>query len=188
MTGLIDKIRPVALYILLLIAGLYAGIHFSSMMNPSIFGIINLAGDRMPSVQWAASWQVTDGFMRVRMGILGPIMLITYLITLLLFFRRWRSATFWLVLISFGFFITDVVLTVIQQIPINQYIEHLDFRHLTPAQIARINEIHPQVIQNFRSREVFSLLGFILVTLTPFLYRNISKHRGVTTQFLQNHP
>lgn len=55
------------LFLLLIITEFYAGIHFSSLMNPSIFGIINPAGDLMPSMQWAESWQITDGFMGARM-------------------------------------------------------------------------------------------------------------------------
>jgi hypothetical protein len=169
MAQFINHIRPVALFLLLIVTGFYAGIHFASLMNPSLFGIINPAGDRMPAVQWAATWQVTDGFMRVRMGIFGPVIQITYLVTLLLFIRQWRSAVFWLVLAAFGLFMADVVLTITRQIPINRYIEHLDFRYLTPQQVARINDIHPQVIHNFEGRELLSLLGFALVSLTPFL-------------------
>ncbi|AXE16510.1 hypothetical protein DR864_01590 [Runella rosea] len=174
MTLLINSIRPVALYFLLLISGIYAGLHFSGMINPLVFGVINAKGDLMNSVDWAKSWQITDGFMRVRMGVVGPIILFSYLISLLLFIKKWRTPVFWLILAAFGLFIADVMLTGNQQIPINRYIETLDFQHLTAEQVAKINEIHPQVIKNFQSREWFSILGFVLVALTPF----VSKPHG----------
>lgn len=169
MNQIIDKIRPIALYLLVLISGLYAGLHFTGMMNPSVFGIINSNGDKMTPAAWAATWQITDGFMRVRMGVFGPIIQFGYLLTLLLFIRQWRSIRFWLIVVAFGLFVADVVLTIQQQIPINRYIEGLNFQHLTPEQTKRLAIMHPQVIRNFSSREWFSLVGFLLVAVAPFL-------------------
>jgi hypothetical protein len=171
MNAFVDKIRTVALYIMILISGFYAGLHFTGMMNPSVFGIINTNGNMMPATQWAESWQITDGFMRGRMGVFGPIIQFGYIITLLLFIRKWQSRVFWLILVAFGLFIADVVLTVNQQIPINRYIETLDFQHLTAEQVAKINEMHPQVIKNFQRREWFAILGFVLVAACPFLIK-----------------
>lgn len=170
MKKIINITRPMALYLLVLISGGYAGLHFTTMMNPSVFGIINSSGDLMGSTQWASSWQITDRFMRVRMSIFGPMIQFFYIITLLLFIRRWRNTVFWLILISFVLFIADVVLTITQQIPINRYIESLDFQHLTAEQIKKIQEIHPKVIENFRGRELFSIVSFLLITLTPFFW------------------
>lgn len=175
MNVVIDKLRPVALYALILISGIYAGLHFSGMINPLVFGIINAKGDLMNSVEWAKTWQITDGFMRVRMGVFGPIILWAYVLTILLFIKKWRTSSFWLIVAAFGLFIADVVLTGNQQIPINRYIETLDFQHLTAEQVAKINKMHPQVIKNFQSREWFSILGFVLVALTPFISKSSSK-------------
>lgn len=172
MNQIIDKIRPVSLYILVLISGLYAGLHVSGMINPLVFGVINPAGGLMPAVQWAESWQITDGFMRVRMAVAGPIMLVSYILPLLLFIRQWRSLTFWLILIAFGLLIADMFLTGQQQIPINRYIEAIDFRKVTPEQAKILAHMHPQVIKNFASREWFGIVGFVLVALTPFLRIN----------------
>lgn len=175
MTKIINIARPIALYLLVLVSGGYAGIHFASMMNPSIFGITNSSGDLMDSTQWAASWQITDGFMRVRMGVFGPMMQVVYLITLLLFIRRWSNIVFWLILISFGLFVADIVLTITQQIPINRYIESLDFRHLNSEQIKRVGEMHLKVIQNFKGRELFSIVSFLLIAFTPFFWAKSSR-------------
>lgn len=172
---IIDSIRPVALYLLILISGIYAGLHFSGMINPLVFGVINAKGDLMNSVDWAKSWQITDGFMRVRMGVFGPIILWGYVLTILLFIKRWRTPVLWLILAAFGLFMADVILTGKQQIPINRFIETLDFQHLTAEQVAKINEMHPQVIKNFQSREWFAILGFVLVALTPFVSNRTSK-------------
>jgi hypothetical protein len=175
MSIIIDKIRPVVLYLMLLISGFYAGLHFTGMMNPSVFGIINANGEMMPATQWAESWQITDGFMRVRMGVFGPIIQFGYIITLLLFIQKWRSLVFWLIFIAFGLFIADVVLTINQQIPINRYIEKLDFRHLTAKQIAEVGKMHKLVIENFKSREWFAIASFVLMALTPFVPNSTSK-------------
>lgn len=175
MNALIDKIRPVLLYIVLLNAGLYAGIHLEGILDPIAFGIINLKGDLMPSTEWAAHWQIIDGFMRVRMGVFGPIILCSYVIAILFFVKRWKSPVFWLLLAAFGLFVADIILTTQQQIPINRYIETLDFKHLTAEQVAKINEMHPQVIKNFQGREWFSILGFLLVALAPFVSTPVSK-------------
>jgi hypothetical protein len=98
-----------------------------------------------------------------------------YVLTILLFIKKWRTPSFWLILGALGLFIADVLLTGNQQIPINRYIETLDFQHLTAEQVAKVNEMHPQVIKNFQSREWFSILGFVLVTLAAFVPKSISK-------------
>lgn len=171
MTLIINKLRPIFLYIALLNAGLYAGLHFTGMMNPLVFGIKNLNGEMMSAVEWARYWQMVDGFMRVRMEVFGPIMLWTYVITLLLFVRRWKSIVFWLLLAALGLLIADIAFTVNQQIPINRFIEKLDFNHLSNDQANTLAKMHPQVIENFKSREWFAIIAFVLVALCPFLYR-----------------
>jgi hypothetical protein len=88
MKKILYPIQTIALYLMLLIAAGYAGIHFSSLMNPSIFGFINPQGDLMAPENWAASWQLTDGFMRARMGVYGPIIMYGYVITLILLFAN----------------------------------------------------------------------------------------------------
>ncbi|WP_164490226.1 hypothetical protein [Runella sp. SP2] len=40
---------------------------------------------------------------------------------------------------------------------------------LTAEQVAKINEMHPQVIKNFQGREWFSILFFLLLAACPFL-------------------
>lgn len=168
MSQLIDKLRPVFLYIALLNAGLYAGIHFEGILDPLAFGVINLNGDQMPSVEWARQWKIIDGFMRVRMGVFGPIILWTYILTILLFIRRWKSPVFWLLVVAFGLFIADVGLTMSHQMPINEYIQKVDFTKLTAEQTQTLDLMHQQVIENFKGREWFAILGFALVALAPF--------------------
>lgn len=167
--NLVAIAQRVTLILLLIVTGLYAGIHFSGMLNPSIFGIINPAGDLMPSVQWAKSWQITDGFMGTRMQEFGPLILVTHLLTTLLFVDQWRKPVFWLLLMACALFFADLFFTVQNQVPINQYIQTLNFDHLTAEQLRQINSIHPTVIANFQKREFFPIISFGLVALTPFL-------------------
>ncbi|GAB2558665.1 hypothetical protein [Spirosoma aerophilum] len=69
-------------------------------------------------------------------------------------------------------FFFDLFFTIQNQVPINQYIQTLNFDHLTAKQIRKINTIHPTVIANFQKRELFSIVSFVLVALTPFLRHN----------------
>lgn len=110
MNTIMDRLRPIFLYIVLLNAGLYAGLHFDGILDPSTFGVINFKGELMPSVEWAKRWKIVDSFMSVRMAIFGPIILWSYVITILIFVKRWKSLGFWLLEAAFGLFITDVLL------------------------------------------------------------------------------
>jgi hypothetical protein len=175
MNKIIDKIRSVLLYVVLINAGLYAGLHIAGILDPSVFGIINPKGDLMPSVEWAKRWQIVNSFMSVRMAVVGPIILLSYLLTILLFVKRWKSLFFLFLVAAFGLFIADILLTGLHQVQINQYIAELDFNNITPAQAKTLAEMHPQVIRNFKSREWFSILGFVLVALTPFVSKSTSK-------------
>ena len=170
MKKILYPIQTIALYLILLIAGGYGGLHVSGLLDPSVFGVINPAGDLMPPETFAAAWQWTDGFMRVRMGSCGPIIMYGYIITLILFVREWRNPVFWLLLLAFGLFMADVFLTISKQMPINEYIQSIDVKHLDAVDLKKISGLNRQVIQNFKSREWFSLLGFALVALTPFLW------------------
>jgi hypothetical protein len=172
MNTIIDRLRPVFLYVVLLNAGLYAGLHFAGILDPSIFGIINFNGNLMPSVEWAKRWQIVDGFMGVRMAVFGPIILWSYVITILLFVKRWKSLVFWLLVAAFGLFIADVALTLNFQVPINQYIQKIDFNNVTAEQAKTLGKMHLQVIKNFGGREWLSILGFALVAACSFLWKS----------------
>lgn len=168
----IATIQSGLLFVLIIASGFYAGLHFTSLMNPAIFGIINPAGDLMPSVQWAESWQITDGFMGARMRVFGPQIGILYLLTIGLFSGQWRKPVLWLLVGAFALFFGDLFFTIQNQVPINKYIQTLNFDHLTADQIHRINALHPLVIANFEKREMLAIVSFVLVALTPFLRSN----------------
>ncbi len=171
MNTIIDRLRPIFLYIVLLNAGLYAGLHFDGILDPSTFGVINFKGELMPSVEWAKRWKIVDSFMSVRMAVAGPIILWSYVITILLFIKRWKSPVFWLLVVAFGLFIADIVLTGLYQVSINEYIRKIDFNNVTAEQTKMLGEMHRQVIKNFGGREWFSILGFMLVAACPFVWK-----------------
>lgn len=169
MNTIIDRLRPVFLFIVLLNAGLYAGLHFDGILDPSTFGVINFKGDLMPSVEWAKRWKIIDSFMSVRMGVWGPILLWSYVITILLFIKRWKSPVFGLLVGALGLFVADIVLTVLYQVPINEYIRQIDFNNLTAEQTKTLGQMHRQVIKNFSGREWLSIVSFVLVALIHFI-------------------
>lgn len=176
MNTFLQKARPIALFMAINLVGLYAGMHFFILMNPSVLGIKNLTGELMTPQQWAATWQLTDGFMRERMSVFGPIVLVLFILTLFLFISAWRSIAFWLILVAFGVLIADVVLTATYQFPINDYVHSIDTNHLNSAQIQKLATMHDQQLQNFRNREFFSLLSFLLISLAPFTLNRLSKN------------
>jgi hypothetical protein len=162
---ILTYLKPFSLLFVLIVIGLYAGFHFFGVMNPSVYGIANANGEILDSVVFAKNWQMTDNFMRVRMAVFGPIILICHIIALLLFIKEWRKITFWMITISLVLFICDIIFTTTVQFPINQYIVSLDLNHLTNDQVLKLKEMHPQLIKNFKNREYFSLIGFLAMSV-----------------------
>ena len=162
MTAVLSSLQKVFLYLMLLLIGLYAGMLFYHEMAP--------VETQMNPIEYAKYWKIVDGtFMHARMGIMGPIMLIMFILTIVLYLKDWKSLTFLFLVLSFIAFFLDVRLTVTQQLPINAFINQLDLKSITEIQIKQLTQYQATAIANFETRFVHGIISFVLLCLTPFL-------------------
>ncbi len=161
MSRLLITIRSILLYALLLIIGLYAGMHFFHEMCP--------VETQLTPLEYARYWKIVDGtFMHRRMGVMGPLMIGLFVVNIIFNVKNWKSLGFLLLLLSFVAFGLDVAFTVTEQLPINEFINGLDLEHLTPNTMAALARAQHTAIANFESRFVLSMSSFASLGLALF--------------------
>lgn len=157
----LSTIQKVFLYLMLVLIGLYAGMLFFHEMAP--------VETQLNPIEYAKYWKIVDGtFMHTRMGIMGPGMMIMFIITILLFIKDWKSLTFLFLVLSFIAFALDIHLTVTQHLPINAFINELDLENMTELQTKQLTVYQSTSISNFETRFVYGIISFVLLCLTPF--------------------
>ena len=162
MTTFFTFIQKIFLYLLLVIIGLYAGMLFFHEMCP--------VETQLTPLEYANYWRIADGiFMHNRMSIMGPIMMGLYVVTVLVFIKKWKSLAFVFLAVSFILFVLDVIYFNIEQAPINEYISRLDLKNITGEQLKEIGEMQIKSIANFHTRFYYGILSFLLLCITPFL-------------------
>jgi hypothetical protein len=166
-TQILSNARQLTLYLLIVMTGLYAGLHFAGVMAP--------VQSKMSVTEYTSYWQIVDGYMGQRMPIFGLIFLGLYALSILLFIKKWKTTTFWIILVGFVLLLSDMVLTGKQQIPINQYIQSVDAKNLTIDQLTTLEGMKSQAEKNFGARDMLSIVSFALLSLTPFLLLRESK-------------
>jgi hypothetical protein len=166
-TQILSNARQLTLYLLIVMTGLYAGLHFAGVMAP--------VQSKMSVTEYTSYWQIVDGYMGKRMPIFGLIFLGLYALSILLFIKKWRTITFWIILVGFVLLLSDMVLTGKQQIPINQYIQSVDAKNLTIDQLTTLEGMKNKAEKNFGTRDILSIISFVLLSLTPFLLLRQSK-------------
>ena len=166
-TQILSNVRQVTLYLLIVMTGLYAGLHFAGVLAP--------VQNKMSVTEYTSYWQIVDGYMGKRMPIFGMIFLALFALNLLLFIKKWKTVTFWIILIGLALLLSDMVLTGKQQIPINQYIQSVDVKNLTSDQLSTLEGMKKQAAKNFETRDMLSIVSFALLSLTPFLLLRQSK-------------
>lgn len=124
---------------------------------------------KMTVTEYTPYWQIVDGFMGQRMPIFGQIFYGLFAINILLFVKKWKTVTFWIILICLALLLWDMILTIKLQIPINQYIQSVDANNLTSDQRATLEGMKSQAEKNFGTRVLLSIASFTLLSLTPFL-------------------
>ena len=160
-TDILSTVRQVTLYLLIIMTGLYAGIHFAGVMAP--------VQSKMTVTEYTRYWQIVDGYMGKRMPIFGLCFLGLYVLNILLFIKKWKTTTFWIIIIGLVLLLSDMILTGKQQIPINQYIQSVDAKNLTTDQLTTLGLMKEQAESNFGIRDMLSIISFTLISLTPFL-------------------
>ena len=160
-TQILSNVRQVTLYLLIVMTGLYAGLHFAGVLAP--------VQNKMSVTEYTFYWQIVDGYMGQRMPIFGMIFLALFALNLLLFIKKWKTTTFWIIIIGLVLLLSDMILTAKQQIPINQYIQSVDAKNLTTHQLTTLGRMKEQAESNFGTRDMLSIVSFALLSLTPFL-------------------
>ncbi|PSR54985.1 hypothetical protein AHMF7605_16475 [Adhaeribacter arboris] len=161
MSRFIFLVKNVLLYLLLLIVGLYAGMHFFHEMCP--------VETQLTPLEYGRYWKIVDGtFMHSRMGVMGPLMIGLFGLNLALHLKNWKSLTFLLLMVSFVFFGLDVAFTVKKQLPINTYINQLDLQNMTPNDLTELARVQTIAIANFQNRLVLALASFATLCIIPF--------------------
>ena len=106
--------------------------------------------------------------MHKRMAIMGPAMGILFIITILLFIKNWRSPVFLCLVLAFIAFLTDIIFTLKEQLPINTFINELNLTHITSQQLRQLATYQADSIRNFDTRFIYGSVSFLLLCLTPF--------------------
>jgi hypothetical protein len=159
---LLLKGRFASLYALNLMSFIYAGL--------GIFFVFCPFEDHFTTLDFLKYWQIVDGYMGKRMPIFGNIWLILFVLNLILFFKtRKESPIFWIIIGAFALVIADMAFTIKSQVPLNQYIQTLDFNNLTNEQSNQLQSLRDQDVKNFNFRHYLQWGQFILMSFTPYL-------------------
>ncbi len=168
MKAIFSTVQKIFLYLMLVLIGLYAGMLFYHEMAP--------VETQMNPIEYAKYWKIVDGtFMHARMAIMGPAMMILFIVTIVLFIKDWKSLTFLFLVLSFVAFFLDIRLTVTQQLPINAFINQLDLKSINELQINQLTAYQATAIANFETRFVHGIISFVLLCLTPFFLPKLIK-------------
>ncbi|RPD39520.1 anthrone oxygenase family protein [Chitinophaga barathri] len=146
-----------------LLSGFSGGIGFFTAMggNPALASL----SDR----GFAEYWQHIDSFMGARMPVFGPILLLSVLVSTILLFSEWRTASFWLMLSAFLAVMGDVVFTLNVNHPLNQLIQGWDLNNLP----ANVEEIKMKVVKAFNVRMLLMMGAFVLVVFAVWTRKKI---------------
>jgi uncharacterized membrane protein len=160
-----DKIRVVALALVLLVSGLSAG----QMYNEEIGGQPVLAS--LSDRAYVEYWQALDKLMSVRMPAVGLGSLAVFVFALLVLYRWRKTWPYWLVVAAFLFTVADAVVTVTQQVPINQQIQGLQPER-RPADVGKYKVA---TAEHFRIRAGLRIAAFPCVIIAAL---SISQRRS----------
>lgn len=164
-----SKLRFASLYLLNLMSFTYAGL--------AVFFIFCPFEAHFSTIDFLKYWQIVDGYMGKRMPIFGNIWLVLFILNLIIFFKtRKISPIFWLVVGAFVLVVGEIAFTIKNQLPLNQYIQSLDFNNLTPEQSNQLQSLRDKDVANFSFRHYLQWGQFILMSFTPYLLHKINQN------------
>jgi uncharacterized membrane protein len=142
-----------------LLSGFYGGVGFFTAMggNPAL--------KRLSDKSFAEYWQHIDFFMAARMKIFGPLLLLSFIITIVGLLPIWQTPSFWLMVLALGVIIGDIAFTFSTNHPLNKLIQSWDLNNL-PNNVAQVRQ---QVVKAFSYRLLFMMTSFLLVVLAVWV-------------------
>jgi hypothetical protein len=155
------KIQNISLYLLLLIMALNGGLHFIGILAP-----IEL---KLNASQFAAYWQATDAYMGKRMPFFGLTTYALFIINLIVFRKYWRKPLFWIIAICMICMVVELVFTIKEQLPINEFIQTIDMNNLNSDQLVKLDKMRMDTYHNFNFRNYLAVILLMAMCLTPFL-------------------
>lgn len=168
MLHLRTRVQNVLLHLLLLLVGLYAGMHFFHEMCP--------VESQMKLLEYARYWKIVDGtFMHRRMGVMGLLMIGVFVLNIAGNKQKWRSYLFLLLAVSFALLIVEVAFTVNQQLPIIAFINQSDLEHISGHDLSQLGKYQQDAIHNFQNRFWLALASFICISLAPFARKTVDR-------------
>jgi hypothetical protein len=171
MAKILSAIQKVFLYLILVLVGLYAGMLFNHKICP--------VETQLTPIEYAKYWKIVDGtFMHTRMAIMGPTMMVIFVITILLFVKNWKSLAFLFLILAFVAFALDISFTLREQLPINAFIYELDLQTITEQQTKQLATFQSKAIANFDKRFIHSTISFFFLCLTPFFLSQLNKSKS----------
>jgi hypothetical protein len=144
-----------------LLSGLYGGVGFFTAMggNPAL--------KKMSDKGFAEYWQHIDHFMAARMKVFGPLLLLSFIITIIGLTPVWSSPSFWLMVAALVIIIADIAFTLSTNHPLNSQIQSWDLKKLPD----NVTQIKHQVVHAFSYRLLFMIGSFALEVLAVWLFR-----------------
>jgi hypothetical protein len=170
MTAIFSIIQKVFLYFLLVFIGLYAGMLFFHEMCP--------VETQLTPIEYAKYWKIVDGtFMHNRMAIMGPLIMATFILTVLAFLKNWKSLAFVFLILAFIAFALDISFTLREQMRINVFINEIDLKNLTEIHAKQLAGSQIKAIANFQNRFVYGMISFLLLCVVPFFLPKLNKRK-----------
>jgi hypothetical protein len=156
-----DKLVKVVLFIAVLLSGLYAGTGFFIVIggNPAI--------KLMSDSTFAEYWQHTDFYMAARMKIFGPLLLFTQLVTVIILIKKYRTLSFWFMIVALCILVVDIFFTLSTNHPLNRLIQSWDLNSLP----GNVQNVKWQVAKAFDVRAILMISSFFMVLLSVWFHK-----------------
>lgn len=155
------KIQDTCLYFLLLMMALNGGLHFIGILAP-----IEL---KLNAAQFASYWQATDAYMGKRMPFFGLTTYALFIINLIVLRKFWRKPLYWIIAGCMICMIVELVFTIKEQLPINEFMQTIDVNNLTNDELTKLDKMRMDTYHNFNFRNYLALVLLMAMCLTPFL-------------------
>jgi hypothetical protein len=155
------KITMLILLLIIVLTGFSAGQGFANVV-----GYLPAMKDTPPS-HLISFWQHADHYFRMRMSWFGNLMLISLIVALFVLRKDWYSLPFLFISLSLLACVTDLVIILTQNLPLNELVQKLD-----PEEPIAIDfeSIRTAALSAYYKRAVCNIASFALALAGVCLY------------------